>query len=148
VGEKPWTGLVDSLAVHNGNLLVGGRSGGMARWDGKSWHEMAEGPDGDIEVMAAYQGELVVGGDFFTIGSAHVSAHWARWGRSGILGDGDNDGRVELFDFSNWVLCRTAPFVPESRAATTRDCLCLFNTDGDADIDLLDFSALQIAFGK
>lgn len=88
---------IESLTVHNGELVVGGRfesAGGVAashvaRWDGASWSAVAgSGGEGvspehetgysSVHALASYNGELVVGGVFDYAGGLEVS-NLARW---------------------------------------------------------------------
>ena len=93
---------VCALAEYNGDLIAGGHfslAGGspvgrIARWDGSSWHALAEGVDGQrmyadtrgdtivfdphVLALAVYDGDLIAGGSFTTAGGqeAHSVARW------------------------------------------------------------------------
>ncbi len=58
-----------------------------------------------------------------------------------MLGDAQDDGDVDLFDFAGWDDCVTGadggPYVEGCRS---------FDFDGDLDVDLIDFAGLQLAF--
>lgn len=75
-----------------------------------------------------------------------MSAHWARWGPTTARGDFAGDGHVDLSDFGQLPDCLSGPAGLYDPAATSSECLCSFNSDGDADVDLLDLAVLQNAF--
>jgi len=114
------TGLDDTvcaLTVYRGELVAAGRftaagavpANSVARWDGTSWLPLGAGVGGYVSgfgglpyasALAAYRGELIVGGSFTTAGD-QVSAYWARWGCAVpdvCLGDGNCDGVVNWRD--------------------------------------------------
>ena len=92
-----------------------------------------------VSALTQYNTELIAGGSFTTAGE-HVSAFWARWGRS-CPADLDGDGDADLFDFELFLDCLTGPGggPPES------GCEC-GDFDADDDIDFDDFGAFQNAF--
>ncbi len=68
-----------ALALHNGDLIVGGDFVNyinppyfayIMRWNGSSWQNMAEGVRGRVAAITTYQGQLIVGGDFDLAGTA------------------------------------------------------------------------------
>jgi hypothetical protein len=94
---------VKTLAVFNGDLIIGGRAadgaaaGAIARWDGAAWQVLGGGvghsapTNGRLEVgaMTLYEGNLVVAGNFTLAGETTVAgvAQWdgARWRAMGAL---------------------------------------------------------------
>ncbi len=80
-GQSIW---IKSMAVYNGNLIVGGiisSAGGqavndIAQWNGTSWSPMANGQYGNgVNALVVYNGNLIAGGDFSTSGSFGI-AQW------------------------------------------------------------------------
>ncbi len=63
-------------------------------------------------------------------------------------GDFDQDGSVGLFDWPAMAACLNAPDqLPSSGdLLTAEECLCLFDFDGDRDVDVSDVAAFQIRF--
>ena len=65
-------GNVYALAVHNGDLIVGGSfvyAGGepasnIARWDGNAWHAMGAGFNGTVRALCSFGGNLYAAGSF------------------------------------------------------------------------------------
>lgn len=144
--------FVGALAVYNGDLIAGGAfrtAGGsnaehIARWDGSVWQPMESGVDHLVADLTVYGGELIVGGSFERAGET-ASLLWARWGPKALCGA---DGAIDLNDFAGFVDCVSGPREPSSAASTSSGCLCLFNIDGDGDVDLRDFASLQNGFGE
>ncbi len=76
---------VRSLAEYEGELYVGGlitQAGGqpasrIARWDGTSWSPVGSGANGPVEALAVFQGDLIAGGNFNTIGGQFTTI--GRW---------------------------------------------------------------------
>ncbi len=58
-----------------------------------------------------------------------------------VPGDCDNNGIVNLIDFAGFVLAAQGP-----DCGGSGDCRC-YDLNGDGCVDLLDFGALQVAFG-
>jgi hypothetical protein len=58
-----------------------------------------------------------------------------------IRGDNDDDGDVDLDDFSGFASCEAGPDVEPADPSC-----CTFDFDGDGDVDLIDWSLFQIAF--
>jgi hypothetical protein len=56
----------------------------------------------------------------------------------GPLRDGNGDGAVDLQDFAHFALCHAGP-----DAVTPHNCGC-YDTDLDGDVDLRDFSGMQL----
>ncbi len=83
---------VSSLMLYNGNLIAAGNfqiaggitSNNIALWNGSTWKSMGGGTDlgyaGEhtVNALAVYNGNLIVGGQFQTIGGASVPflAQW------------------------------------------------------------------------
>jgi len=88
---------VQSLAVHDGILYVGGiftTAGGgqalrVARWNGSSWAPLGSGTDGAVSALASASGELFAGGVFSMAGGL-MTSRIARWNGSvwNMLGTG------------------------------------------------------------
>ena len=58
-----------------------------------------------------------------------------------VTGDCNADGTVNLFDYDSFQACETGP----GGGPVSQDCAC-FDFNGDDDVDLIDFSDLQLAF--
>lgn len=58
-----------------------------------------------------------------------------------ITGNTDGDADVDVFDYYWFAQCDTGPNVAASDA-----CRCTFDFDQDGDVDLVDFSRLQLIF--
>ena len=88
-----------ALAVGEDGLYVGGTfatagsigASNVARWDGDSWHPLADGVDGNVRALAVYQGDVHAGGDFVQAGGITVE-HIARWDGSSWSGLGGGMG--------------------------------------------------------
>jgi hypothetical protein len=90
-GDPPGiTGQVGTVAVYNGDLIVGGNitmAGGVpvnmiARFDGKAWHPLGSGVSPyPVWTLAVYNGELYAGGLFNDAGGVPVNGI-ARWNGS------------------------------------------------------------------
>lgn len=95
-GTQTWSALaggvsntyshsVNAINSHNGDIVVAGRfnaAGGVpvnniARWDGTGWAPLGSGVDGDVHLLADFNG-LLVGGAFGSAGLAN-SGHLALW---------------------------------------------------------------------
>lgn len=63
-------------------------------------------------------------------------------------GDADCNGAVDLADHRYFVACLAGPSAAPAPAwpSSTEDCLAVFDVDGDADVDLADFAAIQELF--
>jgi len=94
--------------------------------------------------MTVYQGELIVGGSA-ALSDGSASANWSRWGPTHDRGDFDGDRVADLLDFVQFRACLAGPQT-SGEAAPASECLCAFNREGDADIDLIDFAMFQTAF--
>ncbi|UCE60660.1 MAG: hypothetical protein JSU63_02700 [Phycisphaerales bacterium] len=69
--------------------------------------------------------------------------------RSGLAGDADDDGNVDLDDFSILVDCLAGPgnaSVPTTPGVGADDCVWAFDHDVDADVDLQDLSGFFGSF--
>jgi hypothetical protein len=70
---------------------------------------------------------------------------------AGLIGsacDADNDGDVDLDDFTVFAECMAGPgAIPTpTPPPTALECLYLFDSEPDSDVDLADFLAFQAAF--
>ncbi len=144
-------GIVTDLTVYNGELISCGHfTDAIDRWNGTRLAPLGSGLAGTDyihpEALTVFNGELIVVGDFLTAGG-NVSAYWARWAATGVRGDADGDGHLTLADLTDFTNCLNDPVTPDWSATTDPDCLCVHNTDGDGDVDLIDFAAFQRAFG-
>jgi|GEM_PF-7036618 len=117
-------------------------------------------PDDDVlvewvEITPTRGGEL-------TIHLSDVQAASTQWHRDGVLlapvtidptgasvalsvtapYDGDEDGDVDLNDFTQLEACHTGPGIVQ----TDDTCLILFDDDRDGDVDLFDLGEFQAAF--
>ena len=140
---------------YHGELIVGGKleianlpnEENLARWDGAAWQPLGGGTTDEVWALGVYDGTLFIGGQFLQAGDA-VSAYLATWAPSQMLGDHDNSGSVGLPDLSFLPACLSGPGQPASAGLATDDCLCVFNVDGDSDVDLWDVASIQNAFGQ
>jgi hypothetical protein len=96
-------GKVTAVAVAaNGDVYVGGdftKAGGMAaqhiaRWDGRSWHALGDGINGNVTALAVDGTDLYVGGDFEVAGSVTTNGI-ARWDGANWFTVGDGTGVVD-----------------------------------------------------
>jgi len=84
-----YTPAVRSIIVEQGEVYVAGffRNAGatelnnLAVWNGKAWNPMGSGSDGIVKWMVRRDNELLVVGNFQTIGSISNSPYFARWTR-------------------------------------------------------------------
>jgi hypothetical protein len=86
--------------------------------------------------LTVYNGDLVAGGPFHTVGGA-VSAYWAKWGVPTVIeGDLNHDCYVDYFDLDwftdNWLLdyCECMGFCYEA------------DLNYDGQVDFLDYAIL------
>ncbi len=101
-------GLVNSMAVWNGDLIAAGdfaTAGGqmvnnIARWNGSQWHAFESGEqigvNDSVEAVTVWSGDLIAGGVFITAGGQTVNriTRWngAQWhpftsgGQTGVTG--------------------------------------------------------------
>lgn len=109
VDNGSFNSYINALAeMPGGDIIAGGvfaTAGGVtaryiARWDGASWHSLAEGLDGPVNALAVSRtGELIVGGSFNVAGTGFAS-NIARWNGEtwSPLGSGvDNTVRALTF---------------------------------------------------
>jgi trimeric autotransporter adhesin len=105
--DKELGGVVQTLAVLNGTVFVGGfgftasglNSSCIAQWDGTTWKPVGEGLQEDVSalvnVMTVNAGELYVGGSFTSAGNLKVNniCKWdgVRWS---ALGEGISGNSV------------------------------------------------------
>jgi len=154
VMQKPWIGAELTLTVYNGELIAGAdwiprespNYRYIAAWNGESWHGLASGMEDAVTNLIVHGNTLVSAGHFSTAGQ-QVSHNWARWAPTSTFGDHNGDNLIQLTDFGFLPPCTGGPVEPTAAAATSRECLCVFNADGDSDVDLFDFRAFQNAFG-
>lgn len=90
-------GRVNTLAVHQGDLYVGGdfdraggvAVGGIARWDGSQWHAVSSGVQGTMPIVrtlhSGSDGLLYVGGEFDSAGGTPNTARMAAWDGSSFV---------------------------------------------------------------
>lgn len=147
-------GDIESMTVFNGDLVVGGQftsAGGvpasnLAAWDGTAWHAM--GPiDAFVSSLSIVNGSLVVGGQFY-LADNKVAINVARFARTGKLGDSDGNDFIELADYIEFSTCFSGVENPGIEPYPSKPCFCAFNSDGDSDIDLIDYAAFQRGFGS
>ena len=81
----PVFGSTYAVHEHQGVLYVGGSmffsGGGSARliaWDGSQATTFGTGPDGTVDVIGSYEGDLVIGGQFSSVDGVSAS-RLARW---------------------------------------------------------------------
>ena len=82
-------GIVLDLASVNGDLIACGDFDSigsatvrdLARWDGSAWNPLASSVAGEVFAVAAYRGELAVGGRFSVMDEL-VATNFARWAMS------------------------------------------------------------------
>ncbi|MHC5109719.1 MAG: hypothetical protein ACYTHJ_07570 [Planctomycetota bacterium] len=140
-----------ALTVYNGKLYVGGEfimagdvgSVALARWDGDSWDPFGSYIAGDTGVahLVPYQRDLYEILISF-MGIENVGVYFEP---VTTLGDFDGDDDVDLTDMSFIPDCMSGPVGPTNQAAAEKNCLCAFNSDGDSDIDLLDWYRIERA---
>ncbi|MEO5675114.1 MAG: T9SS type A sorting domain-containing protein, partial [Chitinophagales bacterium] len=101
-----FTGLdhdVECLAVYNGQLIAGGffetefgdttQLNNIARWDGSKWQPLAGGiPDGNVETMDTFQGELYASGVYMQYADTVACNKIARWNGTTWQAVGTNEG--------------------------------------------------------
>ncbi len=93
-------GPVFALAMHDGDLLAGGRGTGVGfllRWNGLAWVDVGASPDWHVCEMVPLGTDLYVGGGFTTIGGITAN-HIARWDGSvwSTFGSGLNGAACAL----------------------------------------------------
>ena len=79
-------GAVRAITGDSENLYVGGNftsagilpANNVARWDGRRWHPLGTGVNGDVYALAIFDGKLYAGGDFTQAGSVAVNG-FAVW---------------------------------------------------------------------
>jgi hypothetical protein len=163
--------VVAKLNAYNGELIVGGYFTAMnfasanriARWNGNVWLPLSSGLDGNIshaprvDALAAYNGDLIVGGVFQTAGGQPASAI-ARWNGAAwqAIGAGVSSGSIpqvasivvykdELVIGGNFL---TAGGKPANRIARWRDCdLCIADIVDDNEVNVDDLLAIINAWG-
>ncbi len=82
------TATARALVEYNGDLIVGGsfqtageatNVGGIARWDGSTWHAMGSGTSGSVTTLGVHNGELFVAGGFTSVDGVPHTFGIARW---------------------------------------------------------------------
>jgi hypothetical protein len=88
---------VNSMAVYNGELYIGGSSMGIAilKWNGTSLLSVGSGIQGGVNTLHVFNGELYIGGNFSTAGgySANNVTKWNGTSFSAL--DSGTNGTVE-----------------------------------------------------
>jgi hypothetical protein len=94
------------LYVSGSFMTIGGAAApGVAVWDGAAWQALGGGADGPVLALAAFNGGVVAGGDFASVGGTGYS-RFAVWGcepaptcTPDFNGDGDvgTDADIEAF---------------------------------------------------
>lgn len=148
--EYPTSSLVNynGLLVAPGPQNIPGQSPPkpLVGWDGHTWQPLSSAVNGNVMSMAVHDRDVLIGGFFLEVGEL-VSPYLARWGPSVELGDYNANQRVELSDFQQFPNCLSGPAGHDASAIAAMDCLCVYNSDADADIDLVDFAAFQLEYG-
>ncbi|MCC6143165.1 MAG: hypothetical protein IT368_05095 [Candidatus Hydrogenedentes bacterium] len=140
--------VVYALAEYNGELIAGGSftlvggapANNIARWNGSSWQPLGSGISGDgeqegyVNDLAVLNGELIVGGGFFTAGD-YLSAYWARWGPACPRGDMNCDQIIDLSDVQEFVNAVLDPASLTDCKAYLANTLPDVNPDGTPRID-------------
>lgn len=145
---------VSYMMAYNGELFAFGDFDaelygpihGAIKWNGIDW-ELIPG----IEFPGAWsvtihEGNMIVGGSV-TLPDGTATPNLSIWGPTHARGDYDGDRFVDLTDLSRIPECLTGPSNLNLRLATS-DCLCVFNSEGDGDIDLMDVGVLQNRFTR
>ncbi len=102
-----YVGVASRLTVYDGQLIAcgyfiidgGTEASNLARWDGSTWHAIpgiggsVTGSGPEINALAVYNGELIVGG-VFTLAGAQPVNHIARWNGAGWQPLGSGVGGV------------------------------------------------------
>lgn len=70
---------VRTMVSMGADLYVGGY--GVAKWNGQAWSMLPGEIDGNVYSLTVHEGQLVAGGDFFTIGNINMRG-LARWNGS------------------------------------------------------------------
>ncbi|UCC44774.1 MAG: S8 family serine peptidase [Candidatus Zixiibacteriota bacterium] len=89
--EKPhvsYSAHVTEMVTYNGELIVAGRfttingvkANNIAAWDGSSFRPLGAGTDDEVRALAVYDGNLIVGGDFYTVDDGILAPRIAVWG--------------------------------------------------------------------
>ena len=108
------------------------------------WEDIAPIPGGEIDVFAIVDEAESI--DEFdednNVRSALVTNQ-----PSNHPGDWDEDGDVDIDDFTEFPGCMSGPWAAEGFVMPSQDCLDAFDLDADADVDLEDFASFQRAFG-
>jgi len=93
-------GWVYDVVSYDGDLIAAGphflSDRALSRWDGTTWHDLGD-PDGDVNTLAVWNGELIVGGYFHNIGGM-TAERIAAWNGSTwrALGTGFNSAPFDL----------------------------------------------------
>lgn len=145
--------IVWELAIYNGELFAGGLLStfdgpGVAKWNGAEFEPFDGGLFwGEVTSLMHVGRHLFAGG--YVLGSPnYVSRGVISWGPFGKLSDADSDTLVTTADLPGLLNCFTGATRDDAGAAASPECLCVFNANGDADVDLADFAAFQVAFGS
>ena len=108
VKKSTWDGHVNAIVHRDGNVYIGGEfdrvglvdANNIARWDGRRWHPLGEGVNGEVTEIYAAQTALFVAGTFWEAGG-EPAPYVARWsdGHWYRMGDHDFNERVYAFEY-------------------------------------------------
>ncbi|GMU32194.1 MAG: hypothetical protein AMXMBFR20_00670 [Planctomycetia bacterium] len=156
-GGDNWTPLgtgfggygINDFATYNDELYASGsfwvpdgNSGYIARWDGENWKDVAASLGGEVYALQAWNGELVVGGDYpYPLEWSTDNYYVARLAPVCRVGDMNCDHVIDAGDVSRFV---NAILEPENLtgcgryiANTNRDVF----DDGTSRVDALDIAS-------
>ncbi len=98
-----WRG--DLVTVGNFTLVGGTPANRVARWDGRRWHELGSGFNGDSGAISTFNDEVVAGGAF-TVAGGVPCPHVARWDGAAWrpMGAGFDDRVLTLFTLDDQLI--------------------------------------------
>jgi len=108
VKRSTYNGKVNVIVHRDGDVYIAGHfdrvglvdANNIARWDGRRWHPLGEGVNGEITEIYVAQTALFVAGSFSEAGgeAAPSVAQWTdgQWHR---MGSGDFNGHVYAFEY-------------------------------------------------
>jgi cysteine-rich repeat protein len=139
-----------SVEILGSRIVVGARGAAHIfqrnERNSETWNEVAKLEPPSNEASGGFGMSLAVGEQDIVVGASTSSVAAQNAGavivfsNIVIMGDADDDGDVDLMDYSQFVKCRTMLFGDEAVDCST------FDFDGDFDVDLLDMGAFQRAF--
>ncbi len=95
---------MNSLAVYNNELYIGGSSIGIAisKWNGTTLLNVGSGIQGGVNTLHVFNGELYIGGNFITAGG-YSANNIVKWNGSSFsaLGSGINGTVASIASMSN-----------------------------------------------